>query len=269
MSLEFITPALASEYLANGADSQRRLNGKRVTAMARDMQKGRWFQTGVPLGFNEEGKLVDGQHRLNALIASKVKGLEFYVQYNLSPDVISVLDTGGKRSTRDFFYMEGHSYANELASASRHIYVYMETGTFSTGRLVPTVNDQREILRAFPELEIYVKAYASQKLPLQFPASSLAALHCLFRTMGPKGKADEFMDALISGENLTKGDPRLTARNYITRRSWGFAGQSAQWFSDKLPIRAMAVIVTAWNRWRAGEEYGVVQPIRICPVISK
>lgn len=266
---EYVTPERAKYYLSLRTEKERALGKRRVESMARDMEKGRWYQTGQPISFDSDGHLVDGQHRLSALLESGLKGMEFQVQRGLSDDAISVLDTGARRSTKDFFQMEGHSYASSLASASRHVFVYMETGTFVGGRLAVTVSDQREVLRAFPELEQYVKAYAFQKLPIQLPSAALAALHVLFRTVGPKSKADEFFEGLVSGEGLAKGDPRLTARNYITRRSWGFAGQSAAWCSDKFPIRAMAVIIMAWNRWRAGETYNTVQPIRIWPVISK
>lgn len=265
--VEYLTQEQARKYFDNRVELNRPLNGRRVDALTRDMKAGRWHYNGEPLRFNTEGKLFDGQHRLRAFLDSGLNELVFAIERGLTTESASVTDTGMKRSTAHFFQMEGRAYASQLASASRHVYNYIEYGNLNQNAPV-TVSEQREILETFDELEHYVKAYSIQRLPIQFAAAGLAALHTLFRNIGPKTKADEFMEGLTSGEGLKRGDPRLAARNFITRRAWG-ESKSTSWVSDKFSVRAMAVVIFAWNKWRAGEDYTFVKPIKIFPVISK
>jgi hypothetical protein len=78
--LEDITPALAHAYLA-GNKSNRALSIKAVDRYAADMANGQWPLTHQPIALGPNGELVDGQHRLAAIVKANVTVRFFVARY--------------------------------------------------------------------------------------------------------------------------------------------------------------------------------------------
>lgn len=100
---ETITPDIARSLL----DSQvvnRSLNSRRVIAYANDMKNGNWKESPEPICMNPDGKLNNGQHRLQAVILSGTP-VVMTVAYDV-PDE-AVMDRGLPRSVGDSLYMRG------------------------------------------------------------------------------------------------------------------------------------------------------------------
>lgn len=64
---EMITPVKAAEYLALNKNN-RKLNEATVERYVNMMSKGEWIMNGEPICFDRYGNLVNGQHRLTAII---------------------------------------------------------------------------------------------------------------------------------------------------------------------------------------------------------
>jgi hypothetical protein len=64
-----VTPKIALEWL-EGNTHNRKLREHRVKLYAKDMAEGRWMFSHQGIAFNEEGTMVDGQHRLWAILES-------------------------------------------------------------------------------------------------------------------------------------------------------------------------------------------------------
>jgi hypothetical protein len=69
--METITPSLAAEML-NGNTRNRRLRRSLVLQYAKDMSAGRWLETHQGIAINCDGTILDGQHRLAAIVESGV-----------------------------------------------------------------------------------------------------------------------------------------------------------------------------------------------------
>ena len=97
-SAEFreITPHVAEQLLSVNADEQRNVNKRRVDQYATDMAKGLWKANGEPIIIDERGRLIDGQHRLRAVVASGVT-IEALVVSGVSKDSYKTLDQGMNR----------------------------------------------------------------------------------------------------------------------------------------------------------------------------
>jgi hypothetical protein len=76
--IELITPKIATEILENHNPRNRNVSDSTVSAYATDMKNGRWTLTHQGLAFDENNDLIDGQHRLWAVIFSG-KEIEFMV----------------------------------------------------------------------------------------------------------------------------------------------------------------------------------------------
>jgi len=66
---QLITPELAKEYLTRNTRN-RKLRKGIVEQYAREMRCGKWLLTHQGIAFNCDGTLLDGQHRLEAVILS-------------------------------------------------------------------------------------------------------------------------------------------------------------------------------------------------------
>lgn len=99
-----ITPDMAEKYLQN-MRSNRNRSSARVNAYARDMARGAWQENGGAIIFNESGQLVDGQHRLAAIVKSR-HPQEMVVITDVADDVC-LFDRGRSRSTSDTLAVGG------------------------------------------------------------------------------------------------------------------------------------------------------------------
>jgi hypothetical protein len=74
-----ITPEIAKAFLAGNTDN-RKLASRTVEVLARDMVNGCWRVTHQCIAISESGLLIDGQHRLSAVVSSG-KTVPMYVAY--------------------------------------------------------------------------------------------------------------------------------------------------------------------------------------------
>lgn len=120
VSWEVITPATAAAYLATNADHQRRLSAHIVTRYAADMRSGRWMQTHQGIAFDANGKLIDGQHRLSAIVESGAS-VGMIVYRNAAPESICVIDDNYTRSIQQTMkILDGVAISNfEKATGTR------------------------------------------------------------------------------------------------------------------------------------------------------
>ena len=70
VSLEAITPKQASDYLRKNFKGNRKLSNVRVRRYANVMKRGHWRVTHEGIAFDDDGHLIDGQHRLSAIVES-------------------------------------------------------------------------------------------------------------------------------------------------------------------------------------------------------
>ena len=111
----------ARAWLARNTDN-RPLSRSTVRRYARLMADGRWMVSTDAVGFDLDGKLVNGQHRLTAAAEHGEAGgdpVPMLVATGLSPAVFAVLDAGKPRSGRDVLHIRGFRNAATVASCAR------------------------------------------------------------------------------------------------------------------------------------------------------
>ncbi len=109
-----ITPELAKEYLEK-ARQNRNTNKHTVNFYADEMLRGQWKLTGQGLSFGKNGKLLDGQHRLKAIIKANT-AIELLVIHDVEESSFSVYDSGKTRTAADIFAIEGIPNNVQLAT---------------------------------------------------------------------------------------------------------------------------------------------------------
>lgn len=97
--IETITPAIAAKMLLKNS-CNRAVRPGIVSAYSTDMENGNWLQKPVPICVMPDGSIGNGQHTLLAIVKSGTTQT-LLVARNVSPDIISVMDIGAKRSIND------------------------------------------------------------------------------------------------------------------------------------------------------------------------
>ena len=110
-----ITPAMAATLLQSNR-SNRPLSSNAVKDIADRMSEGSWTVTHQGIGVDVNGDLVDGQHRLAAIVKSGI-AFRYLVTTGLPPETFDHVDVGGKgvRTTADLVARRMPGLMNRIA----------------------------------------------------------------------------------------------------------------------------------------------------------
>lgn len=100
-----VTPKMAQKWLEKNSKNRAIINNS-VKSFSRQMSEGKWVFNGDPIRFDDKGELIDGQHRLEAVIMSG-KTIQFVVQKGLSEDARLTIDIGKNRKGSEIWSMTG------------------------------------------------------------------------------------------------------------------------------------------------------------------
>lgn len=213
--VESITPALATELL-KGNTRNRSLVQSRVLAMAEDMAAGRWRATHQGVAVATDGTLLDGQHRLNAVLLADMT-VPMLVTRGLAPESIDAIDTGETRRPHDVMAIaDGVSLSTVQRSAVTVAARLVADGNLSGHGPKITVTYLRAAwaehgadVRAV--LDALVNGAGHGRLTNAAVTGSLAIAH---RTR--PAQVAEFCGLLRTGANLAENHPALLLRNHVT-----------------------------------------------------
>lgn len=219
--IELITPLIAEQYLETNQNN-RKLNKKMVAEYAQQIKSGEWLQNGESIKFSEEGKLLDGQHRLQAIILSETP-CEVLVIRGLKKESFKTIDTGKRRSRSDVLYMAGYQNVNTLAGALRLVGIFEETrnrniypGIFKGRRMTNT--RILELASTKKGMQTAVDAlYGEYNYVNRLLGPSAGA--ALFYVLSKKDKelAAEFFSALATGINLSEDSVMRSCREKLIK----------------------------------------------------
>jgi len=240
ITIETITPDVARAMLGHNT-ANRGLRRQRVVSYADQMARGQWLETGDPIKFAPDGTLLDGQHRLAAVIESGAT-VRMAVARNVNRDAYRIIDTGLGRTPGDGL---GPEVANAAvkAAAARLLYVIECDGDPRKTQDMTAVT-RTDVTDYFEEHHEELEsaqplAWALYRATGGGIKAAWMAFIVLARRVNREW-ADEFCDGLLTGANLSPGDPRLALRNWLPRnkmrQNGGYVG----------------VFVKTWNLWLMG-----------------
>lgn len=227
--------------------NNRKLEKKRVERFAEMMRRGVWLENGASIVMNGT-MLLDGQHRLSAVIASGVS-LPMVVVRDVPTQSFSTIDTGKSRTLADYLGIEGFSHAATLASAIRQFSALRSglsiANAYSPHKTAMTYEELSQMLTDYPQIKRSVEYIfmIDAKPPMQ-PAT-LAALHALFSEKAPI-LADRYITRITAGTNLEPGSVEASVYGRLLSRS---LGQSRR----LRPVEKTYLVIKGWNMLRRDE----------------
>lgn len=240
-----MTPAKARTLLdANTAN--RRLSKRRVEAIARDMQQGRWQDNGATIRVDASGVLLDGQHRLSACVRADF-AFSCVLVTDLAPEVMQTIDSGRARSFRHVLQIEGCANASRHATITRmHATItagpsrYLATSQYTVGELAKWRLDHLEHIGAASDLYVRVGKITQHR-------SILLAWYAFMHQHIGAESIEPFWNRLLTGAPIYgDDDPVFVVRDYMVRNLGDRLGTRESF------VRALLVL-KAWNRVQQGE----------------
>ena len=156
LSLQWIGPQEAQDLLqANNCNRSVRKNA--VEQYAAEMEHGQWHLGCDAIGFDETGTLINGQHRLYAIIKSE-KTFPFVVARGLPKKSRDSLDVGKKRQLHERITIAGYPISAKEASICNQLITPWEFET----RIAANSKEMREKIvrihqRFRPSIELVMK----------------------------------------------------------------------------------------------------------------
>lgn len=242
-----VGPTKAQKWLKNfNYADNRPIGWGWVNYLARQMKSGHWRDNGEPLIFDKEGQLLDGQHRLAAVVKSG-QTFVFDVRKNISTDAFTTIDQGRCRSGGQVFAMMGEKNSTTLASIARMVHNWETSGFPLAGRrispdeLLQTLKRYGDALR-----QAAATAIALRKTRIPVTTSMSGFCYFLFSQISKK-KADEFFGVLMDGTAPYKNHAAVT----LSRRLFS---ESVAHTRKRLPKRAaLGLFFRAWNYHHEGK----------------
>ncbi len=256
-----VTPEIARQLLATVREDQRKLDLKRVNRYAALMADGQWPVTGASLQIDTDGYMIDGQHRLHAVVRSGVS-IKFMITHDVPPESFDYIDRNGVRTAAQFYQgknvnlsMSGARYVWQV---EHHLTYNNTVSPFAWSRLAP--HEQVEYAYSWPELEEWstlVKAVSFKRSIISVPGRLLMPVIMQAARTPWHTQIEDFILGLREGINLGETDPRLLLRSQLVNDPAKFAHTS-------LSDIGYSLIVKTWNAYVQREV--VARPLKVLKV---
>lgn len=237
----FVTPETAQRWLDRNPKN-RNVRPLIVKKYARDMAAGNWHLTGDSVKFSPDGDLLDGQHRLEAIVASGATVPTFVVR-GIHADAQRAMDTGRARTASDALRIRGDQNTAPLAAAAR-VALGIEADLPDPGKYDATHAEIEAFVDENPRLREAASFAATLARRTDCPPALVA--YSYFRMAEiDRAAAGEFWAAAADKVGLNAGDPVIAMTNRFAE---------ARRNRERLSKRAyLSVIFRAWNYRRAGK----------------
>ncbi len=247
--VQLMDPQMAAEILRYN-EGNRKLDRSTVELYAGAMKRGEWKLSHQGVAIDDRGNLLDGQHRLAAVVRSGVS-VPMLVVRGVDRDSFSVVDTGKRRSASDSLKIIGAADVLNLAASLRYLCLYdtLPGDVAWTGPKARLTNDQvLELHEQHPGMLDCVRRARPVAGAIGIITSACAAAIYVTRRAASDMDQSEWFAGVISGANLDEEDPRLRFRNF-------FINGRAQGGRRRMDAREhVAIYIKAWNDWVKGEK---------------
>ncbi len=240
-SIVFITPETAARWLGVNTHN-RNIREADVRNYARDMANGGWQMTGEAIKFAADGTLLDGQHRLLAIIRSECT-VAMYVMRGIPTASQRVMDTGRKRTASDALSIGKEASPSQLASMIK-LALGVESGIADPGHYQATHSEIEDYLCAHPDLREAVSLSHVCARRTDCPPSVVAYTYWRMARLSP-GDAAEFWTAAAEKVGLRPKDPVLALTNRLAE-----ARRNRESLSKRI---LLSLVFRAWNARREGK----------------
>ncbi len=193
------------------------------------MNNNEFTDTGESIKFDVNGDLIDGQHRLTAIMRTGKPQMMLVVR-NLSVNAFRHIDTGRKRVASDVLGIEGIVNPTKIATMAKFIIIF-QRGKYDIAEF--TLSNKLSLYDSY-------KAGCNKHNKL-LPTTLLGSFHYIFKQID-EPMAEDWVHKMSTGDDCPVGHPVRTLRDHLiydlrSRRKMP-------------PLQKNAFICKSWNLYR-------------------
>lgn len=220
---------------------------------AKQMKTGKWnSKNGETIKLTSDGILIDGYHRLKAIILSNTT-LELLTVRGVTKESYQDIDRGVPRKLSDIVFQAGITspkYSRILTPAAQALHFLLaENRRSPTGsnKKVLFVSDVDRVVRNHPYILDASEKYSTVfKRHTIISQSNFCIIYTLLHEIDVE-KADLFLNRVQDGLGLTENDPRYALREKLLKTRSNRRGANTN-YRDEL-----CYIIKAWNCYYFGK----------------
>jgi hypothetical protein len=207
MEVMTVTPAMALRCLEKNKVANRNLSQSRINAMVSDMVNGHWILTHQGIAFDNDGNLLDGQHRLAACIQSEMP-FKTLVTKGLSVEACVAVDNVRPRSITD----HARQIGLDISTSHSSIAMCIEYGAEFHDHI--SIAKKLELIAKYRDGIGFAVAHSRSNSGFQAPCKAVVARAYYSQD---HGKLERFME--VYNSMVTEGakeSAATTLRKYLT-----------------------------------------------------
>lgn len=215
-----VTPDMAASWLKSNAKQQRNLSTLRVKEYASMMRRNEWMVTHQAIGIDRQGNVIDGQHRLSAVVSAGIP-VSMTVAFDVDPLTFRALDRGFSRTYEQIAKVAGVDWVNSNMVAGAHSLLWKpgQPGTvnnrWGAADLIDVLNFFKDDIQV-----AYPPKYSGGHCLIQAPIRG-AVLRALVSGILSKERATDFIYCIATGlpteSGGVKDNAALILRDYMLK----------------------------------------------------
>lgn len=233
-----IDKATAERWLAKMSPGQRRRKNQNLERLRNALIEGFWMLNGETIIFNFDGELIQGQHRLQAVIDTGIS-IESVVIWGVSPEAYLTLDNGAKRTGGDALEYLSAPNATCASATTLMLIRYMvdPSMAMNVSRVVPKIQKVYNDYKPHIDASVRIGKSIGNTLAAFTPAT-MAFAHLLFSQVD-RDAADAFFASLRTGSNLPARSPITVVRDHAMKHHGRIDAR-----------KQLALLINTWNACR-------------------
>jgi hypothetical protein len=244
-----VTPTDASEWLKCNR-LNRPVRKSHVQRLAESIREGQWQVNGQAIVIADDEQVLDGQHRLFAIIEAGMP-IDTLVVYGISALAFRTMDTGIVRTGADALCMHFPEISSAIVKAAATAVQWcwrLELGNIRGGGNVTRLSNTDVIDYCTNHPSLFSCAETLTGYPHEARPLSLGVGTALYELFARKheDQAGVFMERLYTGEGLSRTDVEYLLRTTFIRDAER---------KQKYPMTTkVKMVIKGWNWKRRGNE---------------
>lgn len=212
-----VTPEIAEQWLQKN-QLNRPLSAATVARYVGIIERGEWRLTHQGVAFDVNGLLVDGQHRLWAIVKSG-RSVRMVVTHGLEPEAIGAIDIQKSRTAADSIEILSRagradvSMVGPIKQACETVNMIMTAVDRQISK--PTPRQVLEALEKYRDGLAAIARFPQSASRGMWQAPIRGALVFAYKTNPEAVMA--FAAQVVSGAQIDRGFPSMTLRDYVQR----------------------------------------------------
>lgn len=236
VEISLVSPEMADAMLKRNVGN-RPLVRSRVAKHVLRLREGTFRLLHQGIAFSKDGRLIDGQHRLTAVMEAGIAA-PFTVTFGAEREEFNCVDQGGVRTAADLLAIDGKHHAALRSAVAAVLMVLDRAPLLGAQEVAQYARD----LDTRGDLFSRAVILGHRMHKVTNPTSAAVAYYVIGKAGAATGLQDAFWEGMATGENLSGSRLRL--------REWLTHNEIAERNGRDLTVKRAAVIISAWNSWR-------------------